>query len=138
MFYSRGLLEHARTMGLAPEPSTVIYAPVAPIFAPVDERERLSLREELGIASGLLLLTVKRLHPVAGHETLLDALPAVARRFPSVQLWLAGDGESRPALEQRTRELGIDGQVRFLGRQDNTSLRRVLCGCRSVRPALTC
>ena len=124
VFYSKGLLEHARSMGLATSPSTVIYAPVAPVFSPVDDRERLSIRQELGLSGGPLLLTVKRLHPVAGHQTLVDALPAVARAFPSVQLWLAGDGESRQALEQHARDLRLERHVRFLGRQDNTSLRR--------------
>jgi teichuronic acid biosynthesis glycosyltransferase TuaC len=124
VFYSRGLLEQARSAGLAPDPSTVIYAPVASGFTPVDERERLRMREELNVGDGPLLLTVKRLHPVAGHQTLLDALPAVVRAMPSVQLWLAGEGESKPALERRIRELGLERHVRFLGRQNNASLRR--------------
>ena len=124
VFYSRGLLEQARHIGLATNPSGVIYAPVASVFTPADERDRARFREELGVGTGPLLLTVKRLHPVAGQRTLLDALAAVVRGFPSVQLWLAGDGESKPALEQRVRELGLDQHVRFLGRLDNISLRR--------------
>ena len=124
VFYSRGLLEQARSAGLAPNPSTVIYAPVASGFSPVDERDRRRTREELGVGDGPLLLTVKRLHAVAGHQTLVDALPAVVRAMPSAQLWLAGEGELKPALEGRIRVLGLEGHVRFLGQQDNASLRR--------------
>lgn len=42
------------------------------------------------------------------------ALEAVAQ-VPEVDLALAGDGDERAALEARTRELGLDGRVRFLG-----------------------
>jgi glycosyltransferase involved in cell wall biosynthesis len=42
------------------------------------------------------------------------ALQAVAE-VPEVDLALAGDGDERPALEARARDLGLDGRVRFLG-----------------------
>jgi len=122
IFYSRALLEFGRNLGLAPEPSTVIYAPVPPHFRNVEADERRALRQELAAGDGPLLLTVKRLHPVAGHEDLLKAMPAVLRTRPDVRLWLAGDGELRPALEALTRELGIADRVRFLGVLDNDVL----------------
>ncbi len=124
VFYSRGLLKQAMRAGLAPDPSSVIYAPVSSAFRPLGDRARQSLRRELGVGDDTLLLTVKRLHPVAGHGTLLEALPAVLRRVSSARLWLAGDGELRSALEQRCRELRIAPHVRFLGRVGNELLQR--------------
>jgi glycosyltransferase involved in cell wall biosynthesis len=124
VFYSRGLLEHARHLGLAPEPSKVIYAPVGSAFVPTDEQARRALRRELGIGDEPVLLTVKRLHPVAGHETLLRAMPAILGNYPQTRLWIAGEGELRSQLERRTQELGIQSHVRFLGRLQNASLRR--------------
>ena len=119
IFYSRGLLDHASRVGLAVDPSTVIYAPVNAAFRPVDETTRAALREELGVGRGPVLLTVKHLRPVCGHETLLSAMPAVLQRHSDATLWLAGDGDLRPALEARSRDLGIADRVRFLGRLAN-------------------
>ena len=124
VFYSQGLLDFARGLGLAPDPSVVIYAPVASTFHPVDDQARHTIRRDLGVGDEPLLLTVKRLHPVAGHETLLHALPMVMRDFPAARLWLIGEGELRPALEARARDLGVAAQVRFLGRLDHDSLWR--------------
>ena len=124
IFYSRGLLEQANTMVLAPEPSLVIYAPVGAGFRRVNDAERAVVRRELGAADRPVLLTVKRLHPVAGHDTLLKAVPAIAAQFPEAMLWLVGDGESRALLESQCRALGIASQVRFLGRVDNEALAR--------------
>jgi teichuronic acid biosynthesis glycosyltransferase TuaC len=124
VFYSRGLLDQAQRLGLATDPSVVIHAPVSAAFRPADDTDRAALRRDLGVGEEPILLTVKRLHPVAGHETLLAALPAVLRRCPTAMLWLAGDGELRPALEARSRELGIERHVRFLGSLDNEMLRK--------------
>jgi glycosyltransferase involved in cell wall biosynthesis len=123
-FYSNGLLDFAKNLGLAPDPSIVIYAPVPSTFETVDPNRRRALRRDLGVSDGPLLLTVKRLHPVGGHEDLLRGMPAILRDCPDAQLWLAGEGELRPALEALTRELGIESHVRFLGLVDNAALWR--------------
>jgi glycosyltransferase involved in cell wall biosynthesis len=122
VFYSRGLLEHASRLGLAPDPSSVIYAPVSSDFHAVDENARAGLRRELGAGNGPVLLTVKHLRPVCGHETLLRAMPEIVRAQPNVMLWLAGDGDLRPTLELMARDLGVASHVRFLGRVGNDSL----------------
>jgi glycosyltransferase involved in cell wall biosynthesis len=122
VFYSRGLLERASELGLAPAPSSVIYAPVSADFHDVAAGVRTTLRQELGAGAGPALLTVKHLRPVGGHDTLLKALPAILQRHPDALLWLAGDGELRPALEATCRDLGIAPHVRFLGRLGNDTL----------------
>ncbi|HKY22384.1 MAG TPA: glycosyltransferase family 4 protein [Vicinamibacterales bacterium] len=124
VFYSHGLREHAIRLGLAPEPSEVIYAPVSPDFHPVDAGTRTALRRELGVADELVLLTVKRLDPVADHATLVKAMPEILRRHPTATLWLAGDGVLRPALEATCRDNGILPRVRFLGRLKNDTLAK--------------
>jgi len=119
VFYSRGLLEHASRLGLSPNPSQVIYAPVSADFRRVDERARTSIRESLGAGDSPVLLSVKHLRPVCGHETLLKSMPEVLKRYPRASLWLVGEGELRASLEATCRELGIAGNVRFLGRIPN-------------------
>ena len=121
VFYSRGLLHHASVLGLAPDPSSVIYAPVSSDFTAVDEGTRASLRRELRAGSATLL-TVKHLRPVCGHDTLLRAMPKILRQHSDAVLWLAGDGPLRSTLEATCRDLGIGSHVRFLGRVDNDTL----------------
>lgn len=124
VFYSQGLLEFAKNLGLAPDPSVVIYAPVSPVFQAVDPDARRRLRQELGVGDEPLLLTVKRLHPVAGHDDLLRGMPAIVRERSGAKLWMAGEGELRPALEALAVDLGVASHVRFLGRVDNEVLWR--------------
>lgn len=124
VFYSRGLLDQASTLGLAPDPSSVIYAPVSADFHEVSEPARAALRRELGVDGRAVLLTVKHLRPVGGHDTLLKAMPEILRTHPDALLWLAGDGDLRPALEATCRNVGITPHVRFLGRLGNDVLSK--------------
>ena len=124
VFYSQGLLDFAKDLGLAADPSVVIHAPVPAAFKAVDVDARRALRNELGVGGGPLLLTVKRLHPVAGHEELLRAMPAILHQRSDAELWLVGEGELRPALEALARDLGVASHVRFLGRVANEVLWR--------------
>ena len=119
VFYSKGLLEQAAQLDLAPSPSLVIYAPVSADFHSVDEHVRQMIRQQLGAGNGPVLLTVKHLRPVGGHEVLLKAMPAIVRVHPDATLWLAGEGDQRSILESTCRELGIARHVRFLGRLSN-------------------
>ena len=122
VFYSRGLLDHALRLGIAPEPSSVIYAPVGSDFHTVDDDTRAALRRELGAGAGRVMLTVKHLRPVGGHDTLLKAMPEILKEQPSAILWLAGDGDLRAPLESLCRNLGIAESVKFLGRIGNDKL----------------
>lgn len=122
VFYSKGLLEYAAQFDLAPPPSLVIYAPVSSDFRSVDEDVRQRLRQELGAGDGPVLLTVKHLRPVGGHETLLRAMPAILGGHPNATLWLVGDGDQRSMLEAMCRDLGVAPHVRFLGRLSNDTV----------------
>jgi glycosyltransferase involved in cell wall biosynthesis len=126
VFYSRALLEFAELRGLAPAPASVIYAPVAPAFRRVADHERRELRERFGAGEGPLVVTVKRLHPVAGYEDLLHALPAIVRAVPGLRLFVAGDGPLRSSLEAAARALGVAAHVRFLGAVPNEMLWQYL------------
>ena len=106
------------------DPSEVIHAPVAPSFHEPSVDERRTLRAELGLHASLVLLTVKRLHPVAGYEDLLRAMPAICVRYPDAQLLIVGEGESRFALETLVRELQLSDHIQFLGSIPNGELWR--------------
>jgi colanic acid/amylovoran biosynthesis glycosyltransferase len=62
-----------------------------------------------------LVLCVASLTRKKGHAYLLDAVAALARDRPEVELELVGDGPERERLERQARALGIGDRVRMLG-----------------------
>jgi glycosyltransferase involved in cell wall biosynthesis len=123
VFYSHALRDRAVELGLATADAPVIYAPVDEMFQVRPDPERTAIRNALGV-DGPLLLTVKRLHPVAGYDDLLRAFAIIASRVPGAKLFIAGDGELRSALERQAAADGVASRVRFLGLVDNQDLPR--------------
>lgn len=71
-----------------------------------------TLRAELGLAADVPLVgIVGRLVPIKDVPTMLAAMA----ELPAAHLAVVGDGEERPALEARARELGIADRVHFTG-----------------------
>lgn len=69
--------------------------------------------------SGTGLAFVSNLEPShrwKGLDLLLDALASCHRDGLDVPLTVVGDGADRERYQERTRELGLSGQVRFAGR----------------------
>lgn len=108
--------------GVAPEKVHIIYNAL-----PLEERARDSnplsattqsaisqaaARAELGLGDTPLLLTAARLTPWKGIDHLIAALS----RTPDAHLLVAGDGETRQALEAQAGRLGVAERVTFLGR----------------------
>lgn len=58
---------------------------------------------------------VGRLIPSKNIELLLDAVHLLAELEQPVSVCVVGDGPSRESLERRAAELGLGGQVRFVG-----------------------
>ncbi|WP_435068273.1 glycosyltransferase family 4 protein [Haloplanus sp. C73] len=65
--------------------------------------------------AGTNFLTVRRLTPRMGLETLLDAFASVVERAPDAHLYVGGDGPLRDDLQSRAARLGIAANVTFLG-----------------------
>ena len=74
------------------------------------------------------MVSIGRLDPQKGHETLLHAMAAVARHVPNVRLGIVGDTqhggeEYRASLLALRAELGLTDHVEFLGvRRDVAAL----------------
>ena len=92
-------------------------------FRPRVDGTELSRRLELtdgsgaGLGSTRWLLTVARLEPHKGIDTVLQALPAILARAPDVRYAVAGAGAAaeRAKLERLAEQLGVAGRVQFLG-----------------------
>ncbi|MGH2427393.1 MAG: glycosyltransferase family 4 protein [Candidatus Limnocylindria bacterium] len=90
--------------------------------------QRRALLDELGIGSETPLIgCVARLRKRKGQRYLLEALASVTSTHPDVCLLLIGDGEDRAELEERTRQLGLSGHVKFLGARNDVSDLIALC-----------
>jgi len=61
------------------------------------------------------ILTVGRLDFVKRHDRLLEAVALVTAEGASVELHVAGDGPLRSDLAERSRALGLEARVRWLG-----------------------
>lgn len=89
-------------------------------FSPGERDDR--LRARLGAGNGAaLVLTVRRLEPRMGLETLLHAL-GLLRGEREVVLALAGAGSMEGSLRRLSGELGLGEHVRFLGRVGDEEL----------------
>ncbi len=123
-FYSRRLLDRARSLGLERPGLSVVYPAVGRAFTPVDDRTRAAWRAELGINEPLVLLNVQLLHELAGQQYLLDAFARATRGRHDVRLVVCGTGPLRQALETQARDAGIAGKVTFTGLVSNTEVAR--------------
>ena len=71
-----------------------------------------------------LILTVGRLVDWKGTKYLITAMAEVIKSFPKARLLIIGDGPERASLEALTAELGLKGNVSFLGAVKNADLPR--------------
>jgi glycosyltransferase involved in cell wall biosynthesis len=123
-FYSRRLMERARSLGLDRPGLSVVYPAVSRAFQPADDRTRAAWRADLGISEPLVLLNVKRLHELAGQRYLIDAFARATRGRRDVRLVICGTGPLRQALEAQARDAGVTEKVTFTGLVSNTEVAR--------------
>ncbi len=101
------LYAHPRAEALTNGVDTEIFQPVPPSLSRESGRYR--------------LIVPRRLFEKNGVEYLVRALPLIRRELDAEAI-LVGDGPERGRLEALVDELGVRGQVRFLGARPNTEL----------------
>ena len=69
-----------------------------------------------------MIFACRQLFPRKGIRFLLEAGAQLKPQFPDLKIVLAGDGFERPALAQLAEQLGIGGDVTFLGWVPNAEL----------------
>ena len=95
-------------------PARTMFIPIGILPPrPPDSRD---MRAELGIAPEAPVIgVVGMMRPQKALDVLLRATKPLVEQWPQLQLVLVGSGPERQTLEQLTRELGIEPNVRFLG-----------------------
>jgi glycosyltransferase involved in cell wall biosynthesis len=92
------------------------------IYNPVDTekvREIAQIGSNPFNGSGPHLVAAGRVCRQKGFDLLIEAMPAVLRRFPDAQLMILGEGPLEAELKEQARNLGLQEKVYFLGFQAN-------------------
>ncbi|OYT68517.1 MAG: glycosyl transferase, partial [Armatimonadetes bacterium CP1_7O] len=100
--------------------------PVIPNGIPIEEyvpnpEKRAQFRAAHGVEpNAIVIVHVGRFVALKNHALLLRAFAQLHSKQP-LHLWLVGDGELRPAMEQLTQELGLAERVRFWGLREDVA-----------------
>jgi glycosyltransferase involved in cell wall biosynthesis len=80
-------------------------------------------RRRFGVAADAeLVVAVGRQEPQKGLDILLEALPRVRSRFPSIRVLIAGrEGRATAALNELAHSSGVADTVTFLGMRDDVA-----------------
>ena len=79
------------------------------------------LRKQLNL-DGKIILSAGRLVPWKGMDTLIKTIPEIAKEFPDVKLYLAGDGPELENLQLTAHNLQLTEHVVFLGQLSKEKL----------------
>lgn len=91
-------------------------------FEIMDDK-RSEIKNELKIPENSIVLgTVGNLREVKNHTFLLDVFEYFNSRQPNSYLVIVGDGPLLKDLTKKAERLGIDKQVKFLGRRDDVPI----------------
>ena len=124
---SADLRDRALALGADAARSSVVPYGVDAAGVGRDDDARGRGRALLGVAADVpLVVAVGRFVKKKGFEYLIDAVPALVARHPSVQVVIAGDGDLDADLRRRAWDAGVTDHVRFPG----------LLAHQSVPPAL--
>lgn len=75
-----------------------------------------ALRDGLGLAHKVVIVSVGRLVPRKGQDRLIEALPQIRESISNVHLLLVGEGSYRKSLEKLVAERELGDIVTFVGR----------------------
>ena len=119
---SKGTAELVRARFGTDIPVSVVNPGVTLFPHEGDFEERTSrLRKELDLPGSNILLTVARLVPRKGVDLVIRSVAGLASEFPDLTYIVAGNGPARDHLQSLTRQLGMEGRVRFLGEVDEVT-----------------
>jgi len=123
--------EARRVMADAMPPTTLVPPGVDhERFRPLSGEERHKARADLGLdPDGCLVVSVSRLVPRKGMDTLITAAEHLARTYPDLMVAIAGSGRDRNRLDRLVKRLGAP--VRLLGAVPDDQLPS-LYGCGDV------
>jgi PEP-CTERM/exosortase A-associated glycosyltransferase len=82
-----------------------------------------ALQASLGLKSATVLGFFGSFYHYEGLHLLIGAMPRLLAADPSIRLLLAGGGPEEDALKRQATELGLEREIRFLGRVKHTQMQ---------------
>lgn len=107
------------TMGGSCRTSVVYNGVDSQLFSPAPESAE----------TGLTVLSAGNLVAVERHDVLIRAIAALVEEFPPLSVEIIGDGTERSRLQKLVATLGLQGVVRFLGRQSRLQIADSMKRC---------
>jgi glycosyltransferase involved in cell wall biosynthesis len=92
----------------------------------VSPAEKGAIRASLGVGQAPLALYLGHIPHGSDLDLALEALARLAETLPEARLVIAGTGDGLPALQARTRELGLAERVVFPGWIEHAEAHRYL------------
>lgn len=113
--------ENLTDAGISAKRITTMMNGVTPV-ARKSEEECAALREQWGIREGEFVLGIlARIEPYKGHMHILEALKTLTDQGRNLRLLVAGIGDFEDELKEKTRELGLEDRVAYLGFQTDVA-----------------
>ncbi len=115
---SNNTKELVESVGVPGEKIEVIYNGVEDYLLSddLDEQAVIKLKDKYGISNDdKILITVARVLPRKGQDTVIRALPSVLGEFPKLKYLVVGDGRYRAQFSDLAAELGVSDNVIFTG-----------------------
>ena len=107
----------ARMVKIAPGIDTDHFSP----------QDAVQLRNDLGLSSKRVIVSVGRLVHRKGQDVLIEAMPEIVKTVPDAHILMIGEGPYRGYLENRAKALGIRERVTFIGRIQYAQLPQYIC-----------
>ncbi|MBD5231218.1 MAG: glycosyltransferase [Bacteroidales bacterium] len=96
---------------------------VKTIYNPIDEERIKHLAKQANNykidKQSFNIVSVGRLTRQKGYDKLIAEMPGILKQNPGIKLYIIGDGEERPNLEQQIKDLGLQENVILSGFLDN-------------------
>ncbi len=113
--------ENLTDAGISSKNITVMMNGVTPVVRK-EEAECAELRERWGIRKGEFVLGIlARIEPYKGHMHILEAVKSLTDQGRQLRLLVAGIGAFEAELKEKTRELGLEDRVVYLGFQTDVA-----------------
>lgn len=117
--YTKSLLQE---MGLSMGKTHIVNPAVDPKEFYPDQKPNYLFRK-YGLKDHKVILSVSRLVPHKGHETVIRALPKVCRQIPRLKYVIAGTGHHRTYLKELVKDLNLEPYVIFADFVEDSDLR---------------
>ena len=85
----------------------------------IDENTLNTLRRSLNLENKKILLNVGRMIERKGQMDVVNAMPAILKNEPNAVLLIAGHGSFEVQLNKRIKELGLEENIKILGRRSD-------------------